>query len=44
MRLSRPESAVKSADAEGWFRFDVPIVLPLIGRLVCYRDSLALLP
>jgi Domain of unknown function (DUF4166)/Saccharopine dehydrogenase NADP binding domain len=42
--LAPRSDAVESVDVQGRFCFDVPIALPLIGRLVCYRGWLALLP
>jgi hypothetical protein len=42
--LAPRSDAVESVDAQGRFCFDVPIALPLIGRLVRYQGSLVLLP
>jgi NAD(P)-dependent dehydrogenase (short-subunit alcohol dehydrogenase family) len=38
--LAPRSTATESADAEGRFRFDVPIALPLIGRLTHYSGWL----
>lgn len=40
--LAPKSIATESVDAEGRFRFDVPIALPLIGRLTHYSGWLAL--
>jgi saccharopine dehydrogenase-like NADP-dependent oxidoreductase len=40
--LAPRSTAIESVDAEGRFRFDVPIALPLIGRLTHYSGWLEL--
>ena len=37
-----PRSFAREWAEEGWFHFDVPIALPLIGRIVHYRGRLKL--
>lgn len=44
-RVLAPRSAaIESVDADGRFHFDVPIDLPIFGRLVRYQGVLDLLP
>jgi hypothetical protein len=38
--LAPRSTATESADAEGRFHFDVPIALPIIGRLTHYAGWL----
>ena len=38
--LLAPRSAATEWEEDGAFRFDVPIALPLVGRIVHYRGWL----
>lgn len=40
--LAPKSTAIESADIDGRFSFDVPIALPVVGRLVRYRGSMNL--